>query len=258
MEPDLKNNPKIQEFKDQGAMAKSYLELQSLLGNEKVALPKDENDTVAIDMLNKALGVPDTAEAYELPDPKPPEGLENMAFGMDQFKALAHKHKLTPAQAKGIQGDYVEMLTGIHTELSTSFTAEVTKSAQELKKEWGLAYDSKIKTAQNVMNKFAGSKEAFEHINAKIGADPIAMRMLATVGDQFKEGSLGNIGEPATSFTKTPSEAKAEHDKIMADPNDVYWTGVRNKNIIPESQRKERVAYVESLLAMSLAGQAKK
>ena len=254
---DLKNNPVVQKYKTQDEMVKGHLNLQKLVGNERVALPKDENDTVAIEALNKALGVPEEAAGYELEDPTPPEGMEAMAFGMEQFKELAFKHKLTPAQAKGIQEDYVNMLANVHDGVQKTFADQLEATKKELKGEWGLAYDAKVKTAQNVMNKFAGSKENFEYINAKIGADPVALKFLATVGEQFKEGSLGDIGDPVTTFTKTPSEAKAEYDKIMSDPNDVYWAGVRNQNRVPEGLRKERIAYVEDLLRMQHPGNAK-
>lgn len=252
---DLKSNPVVQKYKTQEDMVKGHLNLQKLVGNDKVPIPKDENDTVAIEAMNRALGVPEEAAGYELENPTPPEGMESVTFGMDQFKALAHKHSLTPAQAKGIQEDYVGMLTQAHEVIQKSFQDQVNEAKGELKKEWGLAYDANIKTAQLVMNKFAGSEEAFEHINAKIGADPVAMKWLAKLGAQFKEGSLGDT-PPGGSFTKTPAAAKAEYDKIMSDNNDPYWAGVRNQQKIPESVRRERVAYVESLLAMQLAGNA--
>jgi len=247
---DLKNNPTVQKYKSQDEMVKGHLELQKLLGNDKVALPKDENDTVAIEALHRALGVPVEAKDYDLPAPDPIEGMEAVTFGTDEFKALAHKHNLTPAQAAGIQTDYVEMLTGIKTKAEADYLAVVTQSKTDLNKEWGLAYDQKVKLAQSVMNKFAGSKENFDYINAKIGADPIALKFLAEVGGQFSEGSLGEMGEFTSKFTKTPAEAKIEYETIMSDANDDYWAGVRNKKVIPESQRKARVSYVEDLLRM--------
>ena len=250
LDEDIRNHPKIQEFKNKGAMAKSYLEIQSLLGHDKVAIPKDENDTAAHQMMDKARGVPETVEGYTLDAHDPIEGMEQMAFGDEQFKALAHKLRLTPGQANGLKTEYVALLKGVKESATNDFTNSVNASAVELKKDWGLAYDSKVKLAQNVMNKFAGSKEAFEHINAKIGADPIALRLLASIGEQFTEGTLGDLGAPQTKFTKTPQDAATEHAKIMNDPNDIYWAGTRNKLAVTESVRMERVKYVESLLAM--------
>jgi hypothetical protein len=231
-------------------MVKSYLEIQSLLGHDKVAIPKDANDTAAIQMMNKARGVPEAVEGYTLDPHDPIEGMEQMAFGDEQFKALAHKLQLTPDQANGLKVEYLGLLKGVKEAATTDFTNHVNEGAAVLKKDWGMAYDSKIKLAQNVMNKFAGSKEAFDHINAKIGGDPIALRLLASIGEQFAEGTLGDLGAPQTKFTKTPADAAAEHSAIMNDAEDIYWAGTRNKKVVTESARMERVKYVESLLAM--------
>lgn len=245
---DLKANPSIQKFKKPEEMAKSYLELSGLLGHEKIALPKDADDVVAIEHLNRALGVPEHPSKYELEAVTAPEGFEGMDFGDEGFKEMAFKHKLTPAQANGMKQDYITMLAEIKAMQVKEFTESVTASKAALTKDWGLAYDAKVKLAQNVMNKFAGSKENFDAINAKIGTDPAMLKLMATIGEQFSEGSLGNLGDPGTTFTKTPSEAKAEYDKIMNDPNDVYWSGVRNQVVVSETLRKEKVSHVESLL----------
>ena len=247
---DIKNHPKIQEFKDVDGLAKSFLELHSLMGHKKVALPNDEADEVAIAHLHKALGVPEEAKGYELQEPEPIEGMEQAQFGMDEFKELAHKHKLTPKQAEGVLADYTAMITGIRDSAIKELKENVEKSKADLTKEWGMAYDAKVQLAQSVMNKFAGSKENFDHINSIIGADPIALKWLATIGDNFKEGSIGPLGNQNQSFTKTPAEAKTEYDKIMSDPNDPYWAGVRNNQIVSEPVRKARISYVEGLLRM--------
>lgn len=255
-DPDIKNNPIVTKYKTVDDLVKGHLNLQQLMGHEKVPIPKDENDIEAIKLFDKVRGVPESIEGYELDNPEPLPGMDKMVFGTDEFKAMAHKHRLTPEQAKGIQGDYVAMLKAIHEQMNKDYTEAVTNSKNQLQKDWGMAYDSNVRLAQAVMNKFTASKEEFDALNAKLGTDPVALRFLAKLGGQFKEGSLGDFNAPS-SFTKTPTEAKAEYDKIMNDPNDIYWAGVRNNQIVQESVRKERITYVESLLQMSMAGNAK-
>ena len=255
---DFKNNPSVQKFKEPQDMVKSYLELQSLLGHDKVPLPKDENDKVAIAHLNKALGVPEAPEGYELQAPAPMKGFEQVQFGMDEFKAMAHKRNLTPQQAAGVLEDYTSILASIKAKSEADFVKAVQETKGELVKEWGLTYDQKVGVAQSLMNKFAKDKETFDYINAMVGEDPVMLKFFADVGDSFSEGSLGTTGQPGSRFTKTPAEAKAEYDKIMSDPEDIYWAGVRNKKMIPESLRKERITYVESLLKMHLGQPAAK
>jgi len=247
---DIKSHPKIKEFKSADALAKSYLELQSVLGNEKMPIPKDENDTLAIDMVKKALGVPDEPTGYNLEQPQVPEGLEGVMFGMEEFTTIAHRHGLTPTQATGLMNDYVGLLGHIQTQSKEQFMQGLENTKNDLKQEWGLTYDTKVKMAQQVMNKFTGSKEEFDQLNARLGTDPTSLKFLAKMGEQFAEGTLGDMGDHQSRFTKSPADAKKEYDAIMSDPNDVYWSGVRNQNVVSESARKDRIAYVESLLMM--------
>ncbi len=249
MSEDLRNNPTVQKYKTNEDQVKAHLELQSLLGHEKIALPKDENDTAAIKNFNKAVGVPEEVSGYELTVPTV-EGMEGVEFGLDEFKAKMHSRHVPQKMAQGILEDYTGMIGQMKAQAMTAHIESVNKAKSELTGEWGMSYDSKVKLGQQVMNKFSGSKENFDHINALIGADPVALKWLATVGEQFSEGSLGDIGDPKVGFTKTPADAKAEYDTIMSDPEDIYWAGVRNKKVVAESVRKERVAYVESLLQM--------
>jgi hypothetical protein len=253
---DLRNNPTVQKYKSQEDQVKAHLELQSVMGNDKVPIPKDENDAIAIATFNKALGIPEKAEDYKLGEVKDVEGFENMSFGNERFQEVAHKHGLTPKQAEGLRNDYIEMLGGIQNQSKEEYIAQVNKAKSELTSEWGLKYDSNIALAQSVMNKFTNSKEEFDHINALVGNDPLALKWMATIGGQFKEGSLGDLGQPAPGFTKTPSEANEEYERIMADKQDIYWagTGPGTKDGVPESARQERIKYVEGLLKQINAG----
>jgi hypothetical protein len=251
---DIKAHPKIQSYKTENDLARGYLELQTLLGHEKVALPKDDKDTVAIEHLNRALGVPEAPEGYKLEEPAKIPGMEDIEFGVSEFEAVAHKHNLTPKQAQGILGEYRDMLASVRETMLNEHKAAVEESKAALTKEWGAAYEPNVKLAQSVMNKFAGSKEAFDHINAAIGADPVALKMFAEIGKNFSEGTLGDLGHQGTSFTKTPAQAKEEYESIMADPDDIYWAGVQNKKAVSESARKARIEHVEDLLRMSQVG----
>jgi hypothetical protein len=250
----MRSNPNVQKFKTKEEAVKSYMQLQTLVSHDKVAIPKDEKDLVAIENFNNAMGIPNTPEGYELEDPEPIPGLESVQFGMDEFKQVVHKHGLTPKQADGLKNDYQAMLAEMHKNAVTEYQSSVEAAKEALTQEWGVTYNQKVELAQSVMNKFAGDKESFDHINALIGADPVALKWLATIGENFTEGSLGNLGTPSPSFTKTPSEASKEYEAIMADPEDIYWAGVRNNKPVSETARKERVSYVEGLLRMAQPG----
>ena len=116
--------------------------------------------------------------------------------------------------------------------------------------------------AAKYLEKMSGSKEDYEYFLGKIGNDAKFIKLLAQMGNSISEGSLGGMEGQVSGFTKTPSEAKAELDKILNDPSDAYWAGARNRrndpiwckqnnqSFVSEAERKARVSYVQSLMAM--------
>ena len=254
---DLKTNPTLQKYKTQEDAHKAHLELSTLLGNDKIAIPKDEKDLVAIEQFNKKFGIPMTVDGYEITAPAPPVGMENMEFGLDGFKEVAHRRGLSTVQAQGLAEDYVAMLGSIKAESEKQYIEILEATKADLTKEWGLKFDEKIKLGQNVMNTFTDDKEEFDHINALIGHDPKAQRWLAKIGGALGEGTLGRMEGMRPGFTKTPGDAQAEYDEIMNNPKDVYWSGTNKEApAVAESVRKARIGHVESLLMMINAGHA--
>ena len=50
---EYRNHPSIQKFSDANGLAKSYLSLESLMGRDKVPVPKGEDDINAWSVFNK-------------------------------------------------------------------------------------------------------------------------------------------------------------------------------------------------------------
>ena len=105
---------------------------------------------------------------------------------------------------------------------------------------------------------FKLSKEELEERKNRPGLQ----KFLNKVGSALSEGNIGGFEGQVKGFSKTPAEAKAEFDRIMADPEDAYWAGARNrrndmkwckengKSYVSEDERLARVRYVNSLLKM--------
>ncbi len=252
---EYKDNPSITKFGgDINKLSKSYLELQSLMGQGRVAIPKDDADAVAWGLYDKAFGVPDTADGYQL----------NAAEGADlaEFKSLMKQNHISPAVAQKLLDAHLHEFE-VYEQMKEQ-QAEVDKSnaEQQLKKEWGLKYSENMSKAAKYLEKMSGSKEDYEYFLGKIGNDAKFIKLLAQMGNSISEGSLGGMEGQVSGFTKTPSEAKAELDKILNDPSDAYWAGARNRrndpiwckqnnqSFVSEAERKARVSYVQSLMAM--------
>lgn len=252
---EYRDNPSITKFGgDVNKLSKSYLELQSLMGQGRVTIPKDDADAVAWGLYDKAFGIPDTAEGYQL----------NAAEGADlaEFKSLMKQNHISPAVAQKLLDAHLHEFE-VYEQMKEQ-QAEVDKSnaEQQLKKEWGLKYSENMSKAAKYLEKMSGSKEDYEYFLGKIGNDAKFIKLLAQMGNSISEGSLGGMEGQVSGFTKTPSEAKAELDKILNDPSDAYWAGARNRrndpmwckqnnqSFVSEAERKARVSYVQSLMAM--------
>lgn len=252
---EYKDNPSITKFGgDINKLSKSYLELQSLMGQGRVAIPKDDADAVAWGLYDKAFGIPDTADGYQL----------NAAEGADlaEFKSLMKQNHISPAVAQKLLDAHLHEFE-VYEQMKEQ-QAEVDKSnaEQQLKKEWGLKYSENMSKAAKYLEKMSGSKEDYEYFLGKIGNDAKFIKLLAQMGNSISEGSLGGMEGQVSGFTKTPSEAKAELDKILNDPSDAYWAGARNRrndpiwckqnnqSFVSEAERRARVSYVQSLMAM--------
>lgn len=252
---EYQNNPSITKFGgDVNKLAKSYLELQGLMGQGRVAIPKDDNDVNAWGLYDKAFGVPDAATGYEL---TAPDGAD-----LTGFKDLMKQNHISPTVAQKLLDAHLSEFSNY--EALKKQEAEVAKNAAEtaLKQEWGLKYPENMSKANKYLEKMSENQEDYKYFLDKIGNDAKFIKLLARMGDNISEGSLGGMEGQVSGFTKTPSEAKAELDRIMNDPEDAYWAGSRNKrndpawckqnnkSFVSEQERKARVNYVLSLMQM--------
>ncbi len=253
---EYRNHPSIQKFTDVNGMAKSYLSLESMMGQEKIPVPKGAEDTNAWALYNKAFGVPETSDKYEFNV----EGFEEV--DLSAYKDIMHKHHLSNEVANDLIGQHLQAFVEYEQAKQQEVQQQMETSAAELKKEWGLKYEQNIKLAHNFLQKMSDNEEDFNYFNEKIGNDAKFIKLLTKLGNSISEGELGGFEGQSQGFTKTPAEAKSEFDRIMNDVNDAYWAGSRNKrndlryckehnmSYVSEEERKQRVAYVQSLMAM--------
>ena len=253
--PEFANHPSIQKFgNDPNKLAKSYLSLESMMGQGRVAIPKDDEDANAWGLYDKAFGIPEKAEDYKL---TAPDGTE-----LSEFNELMRQNHIPPKVAQKLLdahlADYQK------ADEARAQQAEIDRQNTEvaLKKEWGLKFQENMQSAANFLKKISETKEDYDYFDSKIGNDPKFIKLLARMGNQISEGSLGGMEGQASGFTKTPAEAKAELDRILHDPNDAYFAGIsnhrndakwcreHNQQFVSENERKARVAYVASLMQM--------
>ena len=246
--PDLANSPLIKKFADTkdglGEAIKSHLLLEKLLGYEKVPIPKSKDDQAAWSVFSKAMGIPDKAEGYALPDAEIPESMKGLSFDKTKFAEIVHANKLTPEAAKGLWTAYTNMTKQTYAKALKDHEDLMTNNINQLKGEWGDAYQSKIELGQMVINKFAQDSETNDFITATLSKDPRGIKFLAKLGDQFAENKIGDFRYQRHSLT--PDEAQAELDSVRRDMNHPY-----NNDKAPAAERQRAIDRVNSLIGIA-------
>lgn len=214
--PEIREAPSLGKYQDVASLAKGYVEAQTLIGRKGAIIPKEGDSPEVTAAFRQAMGVPDKPEGYEIKVPEGlPEGVWNDAAA-GQLRSWAHELGLTPAQAQGLAERYAQM-GGTAVQQS----AEATET--ELRKEWGVAFQAKMKSANEALRSIGGEDLAQYLQTSGLGNHPAMVRAWAKIGEGMGEDRPAGMGTGRSSGVMTPSEAKAERMKIMGDKESAYW-----------------------------------
>ena len=245
---DLKDSPLLQKFEDTpdglSKAFESHSNLEKLLGHEKVPIPKDANDIEGWNRFSKAMGIPDKANGYGLPDASLPEDMKGITLDKNQFAEVMHSHKATPAQAKGMWEAYQKINIEAYKKAVEGQQKQLTETVNRLKGEWGDAYNTNVELGQMVINKFSDDAEMNDYLTATLSKDPRGIKFLAKVGDQFAENKVGEFS--MKRFTLGPEEAQAEVDKLTKDLEGPY---MNQRGKFTEREHQAAVDRVNALIA---------
>jgi hypothetical protein len=221
---DLRDSPFAQKFEDTpdglNKALESYGNLEKLLGHEKVPIPKDVNDVEGWNRFSKAMGIPDKAEGYGLPDAKIPPELKGLSLDKNTFAEVMHSHKVHPSAVKGIWETYQKMTIDSYKQAMEEHGKKLNETVNRLKGEWGDAYQTNVELGQMVINKFSDDQETNDYITSILTQDPRGIKFLAKIGDQFAENKVGEF--QMKRFTLSPDEAMEEVDKLKRDMDGPY------------------------------------
>lgn len=225
---DLRQDPTLGRYKSLDDLARGHLETKRKLSEKGLIPPKDEDPDSVKDEFWNALGRPETPEAYDL-------GNEEEILDPEAVRELlpsAHKLGLTQKQLQGLLETYSE---GQERRLQFMLQHQADQEKtweEELRKQWGMAYDKKLEAAGRVMKAFAGTAGLVEIAGAiipgqgRVGNHPAFLNLLAKIAEGSGEHE-GLIGESVRSMTKSPEEAQAEITALKRDEK--FLEAWRNK-----------------------------
>jgi len=234
---EIRDHKSLAHFTDIGAMAKSLVSAQSMIGADKIVIPgKHATDDDWAEFYQKA-GRPDSVDGYELENAVP-DGVEASEGMLDWFKETALEIGLRPEQAQHLLSKYNNFIGTQGGADEAQVEQLVSSTATELQKEMGAAYKDKMGAAKQVTLQFGATEmvqtdkgpepqsfvnNLFLEDGRSVGDHPDMIRMMVNIGqyinDKIGEDSLVGV---KTTGGLTPDDAKAKLAEIRA-PNTPYW-----------------------------------
>lgn len=225
--------PNFRDIKSFDGLLDTFVNQQKMVGLDKAklaVLPKDDNDNEALSNIYKALGRPEKVDGYQIP--KAGEGKEYSAGDLAFQKAvvpLLHEIGLTQRQVAALVPKWNELQAAAAAQQGEALKTGAAAAEKSLRTEFGAAYDTKVKTANDALAWFAndGPKlgtdlEAWLKSTGPdgqtIGNNPVVAKLFSYLGEQMKEdGLIGKSGAGAQGEAKSPAEAKQEIAALQQD-----------------------------------------
>lgn len=218
---DLRSNPAITRHRDVASLGREYINLQGLIGRKGVLPPNDWDNAEDVKRFYGQIGVPESPDGYKLDDLEFGENWNpEVQTGMLQ---TMHELGLTERQVKGILSTYNHLTEGYLSRYQKMGDEARSAAEAELRKEYGHAYDEKLRRASEIFhNAWGNAAEELRTIRLEngqlLGDHPAFLRGLAKLGDMLGEDQFRTQESPGRRQTQTPEEAKRELDKLRADP----------------------------------------
>ncbi len=214
---DLRVDPSLRAIHDVNSLTKSYIAAQKMVGKDKIAIPDEHATDDDIRAVYTKLGLPDKAEEYDFK-------YDKEAFGDDEIKdikGMLHKAGVTNTQAGKILEGYHELLHGNIVQVEEAAEQDRNQALEQLKTEWGGAYNQKLQGAQSLIQEICTEDEVKYLDESGLGNDPRLVKLFSDVHDKFMaEDQVKGRGDE--SHRRTPNEAQDQIDAMFGDRDNAF------------------------------------
>jgi len=134
------------QFKNNEALAKSYINLQRLMGKkaDAIIMPNEKSSPEEWAAFNAKRGVPESADKYPTKVDGIPEGVTLDPNVIKGFNEVAHKNGLTPSQASEAVKYYATLEAARAQEQAQVLQKEYTEGQKALEQAWGDKYETNM------------------------------------------------------------------------------------------------------------------
>lgn len=210
---DLRGYLQNKGWKDPGELAVGYRNLEKLVGQDKLVMPKGDSDAEGWNRVYEALGRPKTADDYKLPVPEGQTG-DFAKQAAAKFHELGISGKQATALAEWWNSTQGGALEQHQAQLAQRTEAEINS----LKSEWGQAWDENVELGRRAAREFGLANDKLTAIENAIGTKEL-MQLMSRIGRGLTEHEFEG-GRTTNSFGMTPEAARA---RIADLRNDKEW-----------------------------------
>jgi len=212
---EFKEHPSLKDIKDMNGLVKSYIHAQSMVGADKVVIPKEGAKPEEIDAFYNKLGRPKTAQEYNLEKLQLPEGFQEQD---DQLvRNFAHSLGLNNKQANDLNKFLLKTATEAMEEQKTAAATAYKAAETELRKDWGSEFDTNMIKARLAINTFGGQelKDNLEKLGLQ--DNPLLAKAFAKIGKALSEDQAFHSAGMREGFAPGVDSAKMEISKLNLD-----------------------------------------
>lgn len=212
-------------FTSPADLAKSYAELNSEMGR-RIRVPGENATAEELVAFAKAMGVPETPDAYEITKPEHvPEDVwksEDMQGAIKAITAAAHAKGATPAVVSAVLDTYWQ-LEAQGREMQQQNDAKFLQEAEAgLRKEWGKDYDANKAFADQALTRMGPDLREMELRDGRLlGSDPAFVKLMAQVGRMTSEGGL----QLGLKGTEAGNDLQGQYNDLSRQLYDAYEKG---------------------------------
>lgn len=215
LQEDMRGYVQNKGFKDPGAVVESYRHLEKMMGapRERLLTLPEKADAPEWAQVYEKLGRPKDAKEYML---KAPEGVDqaNAEWAQNAF----HKLGLSRTQGENLFNEWNNFSKAAVEAQAAAQAQKAEAEAQNIKKEWGMAYEQNVSVAKRAASEFGLTPEKVDALESALGYEG-TMKLLQSIGSKFSESSFVTPSTKSTGFGNalTPEAAKNRIQALRQD-----------------------------------------
>lgn len=187
-----------------------------------VLVPNSKSTPEEIAKYQKAIGVPDTPDGYDLDVSKDAPADEKEL--VDRLRSAAHAVNVTPAQLGAMIEWHKAETAAVEAREQENAADQLSQAKAELSRTWGPDYQKNAGVAQKAMGRgFEGFAEDWAGLElkdgTKIGNHPLTLKGFARLGRLF-----GEAGVPGQVAPDNWAPTKTELLKMQQEPGYIDGT----------------------------------